>query len=275
MLRQLGSGRSLAAVTSGRIAPTSRRPATRLNAAARLFQSLTESRPQLFTLQFGHSIEVEIGPPDDEIQRAAAALSKVEEDDEDFADLPLRLQTAIIPETTLAALATVDLLEASETDVVGAVLSYGTEVTDAYKTLVRHLADEMISMSLTLPSTGGDDFVIELQSEQAEQYKQALTEVGNLETLKVRAAGKLTMADSNSKQVRLTLDSKTAKPALLRNRRAITADYTARAGKAIRDGNLWDKDVIAEFDLSRDRRGTTAHVRPPTFVLTGARARYS
>jgi hypothetical protein len=229
----------------------------------------------MFGLAFGNSVEVEIGPPDDEVERAARALREVEESDEDFDDLPLRLQTALIPETTLAVLATVDLLQASEEDVVGAVLEYGTDVTDSYKTLVRHLADADLSMSLRFPRTDGEDFTIELASAQAARYKEALTEVGNLETLKVQAVGTLTMADSTSRQFRLTLDPNAPKHPLLRSRRTITADYTAHAGKEVRENGLWDKEVVAQFDMMRDRRGTTAHVRPPTFTLIDVRARYS
>jgi hypothetical protein len=213
--------------------------------------------------------------PDDEIERAARVLREVEASDEDFDDLPLRLQTALLPETTLAALATADLLEASEDDVVGAVLAYGTEVTDSYKTLVRHLADADVSMALRFERSDGQEFEINLASEQAAQYSEALTEVGSLETLTVEAVGTLTMADSTTRQIHLTLDPKTPKPLPLRNRRTITADYTAQAGKEIREGGLWDKEVVASFDMTRDRRGTTAHLRPPTFTLMSARARYS
>jgi hypothetical protein len=244
---------------------------------ARLFMSLTESHPQLFALDFGKSVEVEIGPAEDEIERASRALAAAEEGESDAARL--RHEVEALPETTLAGFAVRDLLRASEEDVVGAALSYGTEVTDTFKSLVRHLAEDDISLRLSLPTDTDIDAsegeaIVELDSERAQLYKDALTAVGTDETIKVNAVGTLTMADSASRQIRVTLDPKARKPPELKNRRAITARYSAKAGKQIQANGLWNTEVIAEFEMTRDRRGTTAHLRQPSFLLVGARARY-
>lgn len=240
----------------------------------RLFTSLTESRPQLFALAFGNSIEVIIGPPEEEIERAAAALRTLAEDPEREALLP-----SAVPETTLAAYALRELLLESEDDVVAAALSYTADVANAYKTFVRHLADDMLSVRLALPTdvdrdASGGTLSIELASDTAVRYKDALSAIGDEEVVRVQAFGTLTMADSGAELVRLKLDPDAPKHALLRRKRSITARYTRRAHTQIREGNLWDHEVRAEFDMTRDRKGTTAQVRQPTFVLTGAALRY-
>jgi hypothetical protein len=243
----------------------------------RLFHSLTESRPQIFALDFGKSVTVEIGPPEDEVERAAQALRQVADEDDD--KRAARLLASAVPETTLAAYATRDLLLASEDDVVAAALSYGASVTDAYKSFVRHLADEMISLNLSLPtdddetaSAGG--LVVAIDSEQAASYREALTAVGTDEVVKVKAVGTLTMADSGSRQIRLTLAPDAAKDPAVRRHRAITAGYTGRAGAQIEDLGLWNKEVRADFEMTRDRRGTTTQLRRPTFSLIAATPRY-
>jgi hypothetical protein len=244
---------------------------------ARFFTSLTESQPQLYALNFGKSVEVEIGPAEEEVERASRALAAAEAGESDA--VRIRREVEALPETTLAGFAARDLLLSSEEDVVGAALSYGTEVTDTFKSLVRHLAEDDISLRLSLPTdtdvdARGGEVVVELDSERAQVYKEALTAVGTDETVKVKVAGTLTMADSASRQIRVTLDPKSRKPPELKNRRAITARYSAKAGREIKAAGLWDKEVIADFEMTRDRRGTTAHLRQPTFLLVGARARY-
>jgi hypothetical protein len=176
-----------------------------------------------------------------------------------------------VPETTLAAYATRDLLEASEDDVVSAALSYGTAVADAYKSLVRVLAEEEISLQLHLPTE--PDAPVELTHETANAYKEALRSVGSEETLRVRATGALSMADAGRRQIRVTLDRPATKDPALRRRRAITARYSGAAGRKIEDQGLWNKPVVATFEMTRDRRGTSASVRRPTFLLVDVRPR--
>jgi hypothetical protein len=244
---------------------------------ARLFTSLTESRPQVFALGFGNSVVIEIGAPEDEVERASKALAEAER--VESPEQRERLIAQALPETTLAAYATRDLFEASEVDVVGASLSYGTQVTDAYKAFVRTLAEDDLSLRLSLPS-GSDPSAtqgvieVELSSEEAQTYKEALTAVGDDEVLHVRAVGILAMADSGSRTVRLTLDRNAPKEPALRNHRTVTARYSGRAHREIKEQGLWDQEVVAEFEMTRDRRGTTAHLRRPTFLLLGARRRY-
>lgn len=244
---------------------------------SRLFTSLTGSRPQVFAMAFGNSVTIEIGAPEDEIERAVKALAAAEAEEDD--KKRERLVAQAVPETTLAGYAALDLLQESQDDVVGAALTYGTQVTDAYKALVRALADDDLSMKLALPSaqdlTGASaDVSIELESETAQDYKAALTAAGDDEVLKISAVGILSMADSGSRMIRLTLDIEATKDPALRGRRTITARYTGRAHQQIRDGGLWDQNVIAEFEMTRDRRGTTAHLRRPTFTLISAKPRY-
>lgn len=45
------------------------------------------------------------------------------------------------------------------------------------------------------------------------------------------------------------------------------------AVREIRDGGLWDTQVRAVFEMTRDRRGTTAQVRRPTLKLVSVEAR--
>jgi hypothetical protein len=245
---------------------------------SRLFAVITASRPRLYALDVGHSIEVEIGPPDDEIKRAVAALRAVEAEHDEKA--ARRMMQQVLPETTLAAYAVRDLILASEEDVVGAALSYGTQVTDAYKSLVRQLADESVSLELALPTDEDPSALnwtetVSLDTATAQGYKHALAAVGSDETVTVAAVGTLTMADSANKQVRLAVERSGARDPALRNRRVITARYTQQAGQEIRDLNLWDSQVRARFEMTRDRRGTTAHVRRPTFLLVEARPRFA
>lgn len=250
----------------------------------RFFQSLTESRPQLFALDFGHSVEVEIGPPEEEATRAAARLAELDTDQllqqaAEGDSSAARLLASAIPETAIAGYAARELFQEDETDIVPAVLAYGKEVTETYKGLVRSLAADMVSLELSLPTSTDPDagqrhVVASLGAEGAERYRDALNEVGTEETLKVTAVGTLTMADSGHREARLTLDKTAPRPPQLRrNRQSITARYTTIAGQQIRDDSLWDKPVVADFDMTRDRAGTTARTRPPQFVLKGARLR--
>jgi hypothetical protein len=238
-----------------------------------LFMTLTESRPQLFDVAWGNSVTLEIGAPDDEIERAAKALAEVDAVDE--TEITSRMFQAAVPETLLAAFATQDLLVISEEDVVSAALQYGKAVTDAFKGLVRTLADDEMSLALTLPLSPDEHETIELSSTDARVYKEALMTVGSEETVKVRAVGVLTMADSSARQVRLTLDKSARNDQALRKRRVITAKYTVAAGRKIRDLNLWDHSVRVQFEMTRARAGTATTVRPPTFVLVDAEPRHN
>jgi hypothetical protein len=236
-----------------------------------LFMTLTESSPQLFNLAWGNSVTLEIGAPDNEIERAAKALAEVDATPE--LEITSQMFRAAVPDTLLAAFATQDLLVISEEDVIGAALSYGKEVTDAFKGLVRTLADDDLSLEMTLPVALDQHETVELSSLVAQRYKEELMTVGSDETVKVKAVGVLTMADSGARQIRLTLDRNAAKDPSLRKRRAITAKYTLAAGRKIRELNLWDHSVRAEFEMTRARAGTSTTVRPPTFVLVDAEPR--
>jgi hypothetical protein len=189
-----------------------------------------------------------------------------------------KLAPAAIPDTLLAALAAEELLDASTEDVLKASLSYGTTVTDAYTRLVRTLADDEISMTLEVPEVDKDAQPIrrelEISTQTARDYKDALLATGSQETVKVSAAGTLTMADSARRHIRLTLDKAAAKDPRLSNRSAILARYTVSAYQAIRDENLWDRYVIADFEMTRDKQGTTAQRRSPSFILIAARPRF-
>jgi hypothetical protein len=235
-----------------------------------LLSVFTGSRPQLYSFSFASSVVLEIGAPEEEISRANATRKEVEAEKDD--KRRKRLMYAAVPETTLAAYATRDLLEASQDDVVSAALSYGTAVAEAYKSFVRVLADEDISLSLELPTDPAQPVV--LTSETASQHKEAMRAVGSEETLRVKAVGILSMADAGSKQIRLQLDREAQKEPALRGRRAILARYTSAAGNKIQENGLWNTAVIATFEMTRDRRGTSASVRRPTFLLVDVEPRY-
>jgi hypothetical protein len=245
-------------------------------AITRLLAAMTGSRPRYVEFGFAHSVYVDIAAPEEELDLAEEGLREYDKAGTD--EERVKLARAAIPSTLLAGLAAEDLLDASTEDVLKASLSYGTTVTDAYKALVRTLADEEISMTLELPETGEDARParreLQVSTQTARDYKDALSAAGSQETVKVSAAGTLTMADSARKQVRLTLDKGAAKDVRLANRTAILARYTVTAYQTIRKENLWDQHVIADFEMTRNKRGTTAQRRPPSFVLIAGRPRF-
>jgi hypothetical protein len=254
----------------------------------KLLSTMTGARPQIYAFGFGQSVYVDIGPSEDELDRADEALGEYEraQDDKTKTDAQRsRLAEAAVPETLLAVLATSELIESSADDVVGSALSYGTQVSDAYKGLVRVLAEEDISMDLELhgerfegapgPPIPVEEALPGLSSEVAREYREALTAAGSEEIVKITAVGILTMADSGRRQVRLTLDPKAKRdPALPRRQLSIIANYSPAAGRNIKEQGLWDNEVIARVEMTRDRRGSTAHVRRPTFRLISAKPRY-
>lgn len=245
----------------------------------RLFTTMNGSRPRYTAFGWGSSVWVDIAASEEELDRAETAWAEYERTKSNRKRESLA--RLAIPDTILAALATEDLLAASSEDVLSAALSYGTEVTDAFKALVRTLAEEEISMKIEIPQEPEEEAAErstrqrELSSGTAQQYKDALQAAGSQETILITAVGVLTMADSARRQVRLTLDSKaTNDPALGARRTAITARYTLKAHDAIKKDNLWDQHVIATFEMTRDKTGTTAQKRAPSFVLISARLRY-
>jgi hypothetical protein len=232
---------------------------------AGLFSALTNATPLLTAVSMPHSIRIELSPTEQEVERARQAISLAEHEEDEHRQA--RYLTLAIPDTTMAGIATWDLIEQSREDVVDAALAYGQSVTDAYKSFIRLLADEEITVELKLP------FEIEpavLTFDEAQAYKAALAEYGSEETISVTAYGELTMADSGTQQVRLRVDPSRAKDPAIRRQRAITAGYSGPAGTKIRDEGMWGKEVKATFDMTRPRRGTGASSKRPLFVLTDA-----
>ena len=172
------SGRVRALITGRRVASdrveaeTAGRSLTELS---QLFGSLTGSPVLLWNIGLTGSVEVELGSSEEELSRSKMLLRAAEREKDP--KIREQLLQAAVPPMAQAGLAVGELLTTPEESIVETALAYGHAVTDAYKQLVRLLADEELNLTMDGPLPTGEPVVVD--SSTAEQYKEALAHVGS------------------------------------------------------------------------------------------------
>lgn len=257
------------------------------------FYDTLRADEQVTGLRLAHSVHVWIGPSESEVDAAERALEQYEEEVATPQAKPKprpptktearrekakrdRMARQFVPNTVLANSVILELIgettDEDETDPRAAALRYGAGVASRLRAIVKQLADDGLDLEVgwTL-----DDRRVEASADRLSKVAEALGQPGTPSRFRVSVAGTLRMADADKLQFRLRFASDVPRPDVLREWRkgTITGTFTRRMQQSLTERQLWNQEVIAQLEVTREERGTSAARSKPRVRLTAARAR--
>lgn len=229
-----------------------RRLAQALRETAEQFRAGTTgfiSNPLLRSVQFGHSVVVEL------------EISAEE-------DVQLGLDQGRHSPTIDAAHALSQLLAAPSPDeLLSRALDLGPDAVASYKRFLNHLAGDRVTLEWQTPDA--TEVVVVSSTEAAHDFA-ILDREGERRTDPVEVPGTLTMADSELRQFALTLPSELQRPPLLKGKHRVRGTYAEEMGERLKSEGLWDSEVMATINVTYDVPDTTPTPRDPVYELVDA-----
>lgn len=200
-----------------------------------------------------------VAPPGiDQFRFASAHIRFVAGDNE-----TIRMADPISP-TVEASRQISDLMQAHDDELVQLARSVGPEGARAYRRLLKAIGDsEDAEVSWTSPGRQP----VAVTSIGATKAFMALDREGESESDTFVVAGHLSMADADLHQFKLKLPKGAPRPPQLKGKRIVNGAYDDPVGQFVKEKGLWDRDVVAEIRIEREREETVAAPRNPKFHL--------
>jgi hypothetical protein len=211
-------------------------------------------------LHFLQSVTLDLQPVVSEKDRL-----KVEELAKSQGDTPLRAEDLriVIPTSVIAIEAVADVLSQPPDRVAQRARALGADAREE----LRKLADELGARNATLTVVTPQQ-TVEVAPRTARVFAERLRITESIAPITIRIVGKLTRTDSEAAQFRVVLDPLRRPPELDGRRTAVEGGYTSNASRQVRDGGLWDTQVIADVRASMEVPPGGGKPRPAGFTFT-------